>query len=44
LERAIEEYLEENNKPPQPFIWTATAEQIWAKVRRCQAILTHNPA
>ena len=30
-EPAIEEYLEQNNKQPKPFIWTATVEQIWAK-------------
>jgi transposase len=39
LEAAIEEYLEENNKQPKPFVWTATVEQILAKVNRCKAIL-----
>jgi transposase len=39
LERAIEDYLEENDKQPKPFIWTATVEQILAKVHRCKAIL-----
>jgi hypothetical protein len=39
LEPAIEEYLEENSKQPKPFIWTATVEQILAKVDRCKAIL-----
>ena len=39
-EPALEEYLEENNKQPKPFIWTATVvEQILAKVHRCIAIL-----
>ena len=31
---AIEAYLKANNDDPQPFIWTATAEQILDKVRR----------
>jgi len=39
LEAAIDEYLEENNKQPKPFAWTATVEQILAKVNRCKAIL-----
>jgi transposase len=39
LEAAIEEYLEENNKQPKPFVWTATVQQILAKVNRCKAIL-----
>lgn len=38
LERAIEEYLEENNKQPKRFIWTATAQEILANVHRCKAI------
>ena len=36
---AIETYLTANNKDPQPFIWTATAEQILEKVRRGRATL-----
>jgi transposase len=39
LERAIQEYLEENNKQPKPFVWTATVEKILVKVNRCKAIL-----
>jgi transposase len=31
---AIEAYLQANNEHPQPFVWTATAETILAKVRR----------
>ncbi len=31
---AIETYLAAHNQDPQPFQWTATAEQILAKVRR----------
>ena len=29
---AIEDYLKVNNDNPKPFVWTATAEQILAKV------------
>ncbi len=29
---AIENYLNVNNSNPKPFVWTATAEQILAKV------------
>ena len=31
---AIETYLKTNNDNPEPFVWTQTAEQILAKVRR----------
>jgi len=31
---AIDAYLAANNQNPQPFVWTATAEQILEKVRR----------
>jgi transposase len=31
---AIDAYLTTNNENPQPFLWTATAEQILEKVRR----------
>jgi transposase len=31
---AIEVYLKANNENPEPFVWTATAEQILEKVRR----------
>jgi transposase len=39
LVQAIKQYLEENNRQPKPFIWTATAEKILEKVNRCKAIL-----
>jgi transposase len=39
LEQAIQEYVEENNKNPKPFVWTATTEQILDKVRLCKVIL-----
>jgi transposase len=37
---AIEAYLEANNNDPQPFVWTATTDQILAKVRRGRITLT----
>jgi transposase len=36
---AIREYLDENNRQPKPFVWTAKAEDIIARVNRCKAIL-----
>ncbi len=39
LVRAIQEYLEANNKQPKPFIWTARVEEILAKINRCKVIL-----
>ena len=31
---AIEDYLKVDNDNPKPFVWTATTEQILAKVAR----------
>ena len=39
LKFAINEYLEENNKHPKPFLWSASVEKILAKVNRCKGIL-----
>jgi transposase len=36
---AIEAYLQANNDNPQPFLWTATADEILAKVRRGRVAL-----
>jgi hypothetical protein len=36
---AIETYLQANNDNPEPFLWTATAEQILEKVRRGRVTL-----
>jgi hypothetical protein len=33
---AIEDYLRAHNNDPTPFVWTATAEQILAKVARAR--------
>jgi len=40
---AIERYLTANNTDPKPFVWTATAEQILAKVRRGRVVLDQLP-
>jgi transposase len=34
LEQAIAQYIEHHNKNPKPFIWTASASDILAKVTR----------
>jgi len=39
LIRVILRYLRENNKDPQPFIWTASAASILRKIRHCQEAL-----
>lgn len=39
LNRAILEYLQENNRNPRPFIWTATASSIMRKIKRCKEVL-----
>ncbi|MEJ7785277.1 MAG: IS630 family transposase, partial [Solirubrobacteraceae bacterium] len=36
---AIETYLTANNTEPKPFVWTATADSILAKVRRGRVTL-----
>lgn len=37
LEQAIGDYIEHHNMNPKPFIWTATAADILAKVTRAKA-------
>ena len=39
LEHTIEKYLVRHNSHPKPFIWTATASDILAKVMRARARL-----
>jgi len=34
LEQAIHDYLEQHNRNPKPFVWTATAHAILGKVKR----------
>ena len=38
----IEAYLAANNDDPRPFVWTATADEILAKVRRGRLALQQN--
>lgn len=39
LEKAIYDYLENHNRDPRPFVWTATADEIFHKLGRlCQRI------
>jgi transposase len=39
LVASIEDYLAVNNENPKPYVWTATAESILAKVARARATL-----
>jgi hypothetical protein len=39
LVAAIDTYLRETNKNPNPFVWTASVATILAKIGRCKAIL-----
>jgi transposase len=39
---AIDAYLKVTNENPKPFVWTATADQILAKVRRGRVALNTN--
>lgn len=38
---SIETYLAANNENPKPYMWTATAEDILAKVQRARAPLNN---
>jgi transposase len=40
---AIEAYIHHHNSNPQPFVWTAKAEDIIAKYRRAKAVLDKVP-
>ena len=42
LIQAIEDYITKHNQDPQPFKWTAKAEDILEKVRRARAVLDKN--
>jgi hypothetical protein len=42
LEAAIHEYIAAHNAAPKPFIWTAKASNILAKVTRARAALNKN--
>jgi transposase len=44
LESAILAYIEEHNRRPKPFIWTAKATDILEKVKRARAALDNSPS
>ena len=39
LVEAIEGYVEKHNENPKPFVWTAKASDILAKVKRARKAL-----
>lgn len=39
LIRAIEDYIQHHNQSPTPFVWTAKADEILAKVQRARKVL-----
>ena len=39
LVKAIQEYINEHNRNPKPFVWTAEADKIIEKVGRARAAL-----
>lgn len=38
LIQAIQEFLDVHNRNPKPFLWTASAQSILEKLKRCKAI------
>ncbi|WP_204809453.1 hypothetical protein [Mycobacterium riyadhense] len=36
---AIQDYIDTHNQDPKPYVWTATAESILAKVARARTTL-----
>ena len=41
---AIQEFIEQHNSSPEPFVWTAKADDILAKVARARATLDKTPS
>ena len=39
LIQAIMDYIQQHNRSPKPFVWTAKADEILAKVRRARNVL-----
>jgi transposase len=39
LIHAIMDYIQEDNRSPRPFVWTAKADDILAKIRRARKVL-----
>jgi transposase len=44
LEQSIHAYIDEHNRNPKPFIWTAKANDILEKVKRAKANLNNSPS
>ena len=44
LVTALEKYIAQHNKEPKPFIWTAKATDILAKVARARKKVPRKPA
>lgn len=44
LEAAIHEFLSQHNSSPKPYVWTAKADAILAKVARARAALNKTPS
>lgn len=44
LRAAIQAYIDEHNENPKPFVWTAKADEILAKVQRAKAVLDKTPS
>jgi transposase len=44
LTEAIERHIEQHNRDPRPFIWTAKASDILAKVTRARSRLNKSPS
>ncbi|MFM7254891.1 MAG: IS630 family transposase, partial [Betaproteobacteria bacterium] len=34
LQQAIKQYLDHNNANPKPFVWTKSADDIFASIKR----------
>ena len=41
---AIDDYIDQHNQNPKPFIWTAKASDILEKVKRARAVLNPQSA
>jgi transposase len=39
LIQAITEYIQQHNQSPNPYVWTAKADEIFAKVQRARSVL-----
>jgi hypothetical protein len=43
LIEAIVSFIQEHNRNPRPFTWTAKAEEILAKIERARKVLQKTP-